>query len=420
MVGEKKKGLRFLFISSDTFPPFRVDSSILFGEEMIARGHKVDWLLQSEEQCKHSYMTEWSGCRMWVGATDVGELRLNRLRKHVLCILHQLRMFGLLRSNQYDFIQVKNKYLIALPAALFSRIFRTKFIFWLSYPHAEECLYKVKERTARYPVFYYIKGHLLTFLMYKIIMPSAYHVFVQSDQMKKDIMAHGIDECKLTPVPMGVSLNEFRPYREASAHQMTGIDDKRKSIVYLGTIQSSRKMDFMVRVLHMVLKEEPNTVFYIVGDGDDEKDRLFLEKVALDLGVADSLVITGFLPRKEAMAYVKAADVCVSPFCPSPLLDSTSPTKLVEYMAMEKSVVANDHPEQRLVIEQSGGGLCVPYEEAAFSEAILDLLRNPKRAEEMGIHGRKYVERYRDYRRIADLLESKYFELCSCENDPEP
>ncbi len=42
------------------------------------------------------------------------------------------------------------------------------------------------------------------------------------------------------------------------------------------------------------------------------------------------------------------------------ILRAASPTKLVEYMAMGKAVVANDHPEQKRVIEESGAGYCVP------------------------------------------------------------
>jgi glycosyltransferase involved in cell wall biosynthesis len=113
------------------------------------------------------------------------------------------------------------------------------------------------------------------------------------------------------------------------------------------------------------------------------------------------------------MEYVKRADVCVSPFCPSPILDSTSPTKLVEYLAMEKAAVVKDHPDQRQVIENSGGGICVPYEEEAFANAIVRLLRDPGLARKMGSQGRVYVEKYRDYKCIADMVEARYFQIMS-------
>jgi glycosyltransferase involved in cell wall biosynthesis len=238
-------------------------------------------------------------------------------------------------------------------------------------------------------------------------MPLSDHVFVQSEQMKRDIEREGISGAKMTAVPMGVSLPAMERYRgEQAAYPLGG-----RAIVYLGTLQRSRKMDFMIRVLSLVLRDVPQARLYLVGDGDGPGDRRFLDEYADRLGVGASLTITGFLPQTEALRYVKAAEVCVSPFFPTPVLNSTSPTKLIEYMAMRKAVVANDHPEQRQVLEDSGGGICVPYEEDAFANAIVTLLRDPARAEEMGRLGRRYVEEFRDYARIADMLEDKYYEL---------
>jgi len=405
------ENLKFIFLSSEKYPPFRVDTTVLFGEELTSRGHEIVWLLQSGSSCDRAYKANWNGQVVWVGETDQGIERFNRLRKHVLNIIHKLKLFKLLKESRYDFIQVKDEYIMALAAALGARIYRTKFIFWLSYPHAEESLFKVREGVARYPVFYFIRGHFLKFITYKIIMRLASHVFVQSEQMKKDLTIEGVPISKMTPVPMGVSLKDFERYR--IVEKISGNNKRRKKIVYLGTLQSARKMDFMVRVLNIVLKSEPDALLYFVGDGDDRGDRETIEKAAEDLGLSESIVITGFIPRADAMRYVREADVCVSPFFPDPILNSTSPTKIIEYMAMEKPVVANEHPEQRLLIVESGGGICVPYDEAAFAEAIVELLMDAVKAKEMGWRGRKYVEENRDYKKIADVVEGKYFELFS-------
>ncbi|MFX4861179.1 hypothetical protein ABTC05_19260, partial [Acinetobacter baumannii] len=49
-----------LIVSSDNFPPQRVDISVLFGEQLAARGHRLDWLLQSEDACDAPYSTQWA------------------------------------------------------------------------------------------------------------------------------------------------------------------------------------------------------------------------------------------------------------------------------------------------------------------------------------------------------------------------
>ena len=180
--------MSILFVSSDKYPPFRVDSTVLIGKEMVARGHNIDWILQSQDPCDASYQTKWSGCNVWVGKTDNGVSINNRLRKHYYSILHQLKIVRLARENKYDFIQIKNKFIVALAAIMVSKLYKTKFIYWLSFPFPEASLYRAKDGTARYPFLYLIRGYAFKFLLYKIIMPAADHVFVQSEQMKKDII----------------------------------------------------------------------------------------------------------------------------------------------------------------------------------------------------------------------------------------
>jgi len=80
-------------------------------------------------------------------------------------------------------------------------------------------------------------------------------------------------------------------------------------------------------------------------------------------------------------------------------------------MALRKAVVVNDHPEQRRVIEQSGAGLCVPWEERAFGDAILSLLRNPQLAAQMGERGREYVLKHRSYEVISQTVEGQLLKL---------
>ena len=46
-----RKLFRMLGVSSDNFPPRRVDVAVLFGEELAGRGHRIDWILQSEAAC---------------------------------------------------------------------------------------------------------------------------------------------------------------------------------------------------------------------------------------------------------------------------------------------------------------------------------------------------------------------------------
>ncbi len=404
------RALKILFLCEDKFPPFRVDLSVLFAEEMVRRGHRIDWILQSEAPCRTSYRTRWSGCWVWVGRTDNGASRSARLRKNLFDVLHAFLVFPLIRRVDYDFVQVKDLFLVALIALVAAKMSRKKYFYWMSYPIAENYLHAAREGSARYPLIYRLRGAASRQLLYRLILPRADHVFVQSKQMKRDVMEEGIPEHKLTPVPMGISKDMFSEVPKITTRE--GPSPVEPRVVYLGTLVRVRKLDFLLRAFSKVLPEFPRARLYLVGGGEDPEDTRFLEREARKLGISDSVVFTGFLPRREAIRMVQQADVGVSPFYPTPILNSTSPTKLIEYMVLGIPVVANEHPEQRLVIEESGGGICVPYEEDAFARAVLELLRDPAKAAEMGKKGRAYVLEHRIYPKIAEALEREYFRLC--------
>lgn len=397
------KKMKFIFLSAEKFPPFRVDVTVLFGREFLKRGHTIHWLMQADTPCRRAYHTIWRGCRVWVGATDLGTGLLNRLRKRILDLINDLRIVGRLRRERYDFVLVRDKFLVSVLAAVAAKWYRAQFMYWLSYPFPESNIHESKTRTARYPFLYYIKGQFAKYLLYKFILPSARHIFVQSLQMKNDVSQYGIPREKMTAVPMGVDIKSI-PHHLNNGRINT--DDLKKMVLYVGTLKRIRRLDFLIRVMDKVSRQVPGAVLFLVGAGEIEADEQMLKDEALRLGISDIVNFTGFLPKAKMWHYVAKADVCVSPFCPSFALNSTSPTKLIEYMAMGKAVVANDHPEQREVLLQSGGGICVPYEETAFSEAVIELLRDKERAEAMGRKGRLWVEGNRTYGIIADQVES--------------
>jgi glycosyltransferase involved in cell wall biosynthesis len=129
------------------------------------------------------------------------------------------------------------------------------------------------------------------------------------------------------------------------------------------------------------------------------------------LGLSAAVTVTGFLPMEQAWELVRKADICFSPFYPIPVLLSTSPTKLVEYMAMAKCIVANEHPEQCQVMEASGVGRCIPWDEQAFAEEVCYLLDEPERARQMAAKGPDWVREYRTYDVITDIVEYQYQKL---------
>jgi glycosyltransferase involved in cell wall biosynthesis len=401
--------MRILIVSSDTFPPIRVDVSVLFGVELAGRGHQIDWILQSEAACARPYVARWGGGQVWVGATDLGHSLFRRLRKHALGIGNDFRLVLRLRRTRYDAVEVKDKFLAGAIAAIACRVFHTRFIYWLSYPFPEHYLLRAKDGTARYRRLYLLRGLAFKWLLYRWLLRAADHVFVQSEQMREDIAAQGIPFQKTTAVPMGISVEMCAAVERPECRRL--LPKHVPCVLYLGSLNKVRRLDFLVRAFALVKESVPTAHLYLVGRGEDAEDEVFLQHEISRLGLQSSVVFMGQLPQSEAVQYVAEADVCTSPLYPTPVLRPASPTKLVEYMALGKAVVANDHPEQKRLIEESGGGLCVAYDEQAFANAIVILLQNPKTAQLMGERGRRYAIEHRSYGVIADAVEKRMLDI---------
>ena len=152
----------------------------------------------------------------------------------------------------------------------------------------------------------------------------------------------------------------------------------------------------------------PDAQLVFVGSGWMPDDEQLLRREADRLGIGGNVAITGWLPMREAWQHVLRAALCVSPYLPVPILRSTSPTKLIEYMALGKPVVANDHPEQADVLRASGAGIVCAWNEQEFAAAIVELLIDPQRCQKMGVAGRSYVAEHRTHWAMVELVAGRY------------
>lgn len=401
-------GFRVLFMTADEFPPFRPDAEVLFGKELVNRGYRVDWIMRARRPDQPAGRVPWRGGHAWVSATNFGLRRIDRLRKHLSSLRNDFRVFSLTATGDYDFVQVKDKFYGAIMGLAAARRRGIPCFFWLSFPFPEHSLELVKDPRSRYPVFYWLRGHFFKFLLYRVICPLADHVFVQSEEMKRVMSENGVHPDKMTPVPMGV---DFDLISVADRDPPPSQRDGEPIVLYLGSLDRARRLEFLLEAFAKAAETHPTAKLYFVGEGTDPADQQILEDVSKRLGIERRVVFTGFLPRPEALRLVRAATVCVSLTTTDAALGVASSTKLVEYLALRKPVVANWHPDQRQVLEESGGGLCLPWDVQQFAEGLRWLLDHPEEARAMAEKGREYVRRTRDYQVIAARLDADYSRL---------
>jgi glycosyltransferase involved in cell wall biosynthesis len=126
-----------------------------------------------------------------------------------------------------------------------------------------------------------------------------------------------------------------------------GIAEDALLATFIGTFGRWHGVDVLALAIRRMLEQQPEFLaharlhFLLVGDG------LKMAEVRATLDhplAARHVTFAGLVPQREAPAYLAAADILLSPHVKNP--DGTpffgSPTKLFEYMAMGKPIIASE------------------------------------------------------------------------------
>jgi glycosyltransferase involved in cell wall biosynthesis len=401
--------VRLFYAVPDFFPPWRSDVSELFVEQLPLRGFDVTWSARIKGANRKLFSRHKGQAFLLPPQLPGGGLPAKAANKLLQYVFEVAVLIALLLGRRFDIIQIRDRrYFFSFFARLIAWIRGATFVYWCSYPFPESLIEQSGSLSGIRKITASLRGRLSFLYLYKVILPLSDHIFVQSEQMKTDLSSYGIAPGKMTPVPMGVPASLLDTFASRANTAVTP-----GKIVYLGTFAAVRRLEVIIQAFAQVVSKHPHARLYMVGAGDVPAEKALLEQTAENLGIQDYVIFTGFLPMADAMAHAASSDICLSPFYPTFVLRSTSPTKLVEYLALGKPVVANDHPEQAEIIKQSGSGLCVPWGDRTFAEAMDSLLSDPEMTRSMGLKGPAWVASNRTYDLIANGVAQKYRDILS-------
>jgi glycosyltransferase involved in cell wall biosynthesis len=206
-------------------------------------------------------------------------------------------------------------------------------------------------------------------------------IAVPTPGLERTLLERGYRAEQLIVVPHGVDPARFPLDTDASP--------VRGRVVYCGTIGMGQSVGTLIDAARMLERADGGHEFIIAGDGAERAD---LEERARRLGLR-SVTFAGRLPRTELPELLASADVTVATQRDLPLLAEALSTKVLEYMAAARPVVAAASGWTAEVVTRAGAGVvCAPEQPAALAEALAQVTADPERARLMGRNGRRYVE----------------------------
>jgi glycosyltransferase involved in cell wall biosynthesis len=231
-----------------------------------------------------------------------------------------------------------------------------------------------------------LKNHQLAVMAEDVCLKHAHVVVTISDVLKQELQERGVEADRIACYPNCVDEDLFNPERHSKdairgLRDRYNIDPDATVIGFIGTFGVWHGADILARAIRELIVQQQQWLrehkvhFLLMGDGA----KMPLVKQALGEDRSPFWTLTGLIAQSEAPAHLAATDILVSPHVPNP--DGTpffgSPTKLFEYMAMGKTILASNLEQIGEVLRNSLRTEDLPERECTGGETELAVLCKP-------------------------------------------
>jgi glycosyltransferase involved in cell wall biosynthesis len=243
----------------------------------------------------------------------------------------------------------------------------------------------------------------LTRIMERYIYPRVDAVFPITLNLKEHIVSCGVPESRIRLLPSGVDTRMFSPgCRNVKLLQKWGIRAQDPVILFMGTIYKFSGLDRVITDFARLVSRYPNVKLLIVGCGEDEER---LKNLSAETGMSNHVVFGGLHPYSALVDIIRSSDVCINPFELNDITRDILPTKLFQYLACGKPVVATELPGTIPFLTGEDHGVVYSALDG-FVDCIGDLLANTTRREELGRRGVDITRKNYEWTRIAETMVS--------------
>ena len=221
-------------------------------------------------------------------------------------------------------------------------------------------------------------------------------VMINSPGFQEHVEARGAKRVDL--VPNGADPSMFDPADEGEAFRQSHKLKDKFVALYAGAHGMSNDLGVVLeaaKILQEVTVTSKVTVtseihIVLLGDGK-EKANLRVQADEMSL---TNVTFAPSVPKAEMAGALAAADACIAILKPLDEYKTTYPNKVFDYMAAGRPVVLAIDGVIREVVEAAGCGIFAePGNPSALADAIRMLALDKKKARQMGLKGRKYLEK---------------------------
>jgi glycosyltransferase involved in cell wall biosynthesis len=174
-------------------------------------------------------------------------------------------------------------------------------------------------------------------------------------------------------------------------------------VFYHGVFTPTRGLLQTINAMELLLPSHEDLALILLGSGpfrstlDSQVKKRHLEK---------NILILDSVNQKDIPKYINICDVGIVPLPDHTYWRFQSPLKLLEYLAMEKSVILTDIPAHRFVLDGADCGIYVSsIDPKTIAEAIEFAYSNKKNLHQWGLIGREIIKKQYTWEKVAKDFE---------------
>ena len=395
--------LRILFAVNIPFPEGRANTRRIrtVARELSRQGHQVTILLpfarehQAKTQLIEGIQAEWC----LTPRTDGTFLNANQRVKLSVQFFSRCQWLKQLwrksKRDEYDWLYLYQPGIDGLVAAIIARHFGRKV-----------CSEYVDQLS---PIGY--RG-LLWRLIYLLQLLADHKVPSLSDQMltissSLEQVYHKRNSRALMLIfPILVDTIRFGAGNQYRFRQKLNLGE-RFVVAFTGSFTRPQGLRVLIEAMAKVVKQYPDVMLLIAGGGisDDADDA---DQLINQYGIKANALYLGMLAETDIIDLQAASDILVMPKLDDPVNHAGLSTKLSEYLASGKAVIASDVGDVSKYLTHEKQALLVPPGDSdALEQAILRLLINPILRKQLGLNGRQVAVQHFDIRvNVTRLVEA--------------
>lgn len=201
------------------------------------------------------------------------------------------------------------------------------------------------------------------------------------------------------PVPLGTDPTVFRPGLDPSEVRLRYALDNRRWLLSVARLTPHKGIDTGIGITAQLRNRYPDLGYLVVGSGDQLAQ---LKELARQLGVADRVRFLVNVPDTDLAALYNCAEIYLGLSRELPERVEGFGISLLEASASGLPVLASRTGGIPEAVRDGETGLLVdPDQPDQISSALSQLLENPALASRLGAAGRRAVEEYYNWDRVA-------------------